>query len=176
MGAKVISRVSTTARWWVLATVSVAAVVVACSATRSVQPGPPGPPGLSVAATASLIGNPDTVQVRLRVLNIGADTQTVGWDHCMQTGPANAIRAYLPGTRQLKWDWFPAYAASACDLLPYVKLLNPGDSVVIRGHVPTADMLGDSLAAGPYDLTLTPKYLEPSAPEEISLGRFTLAR
>jgi len=152
---------------------SLAAVCVACSATRSVQP---GPPGLAVAATASLIGNPDTVQVRLRVLNIGADTQTVGWNHCMQTGPANAIRAYLPGTRQLAWDWFPAYAKSPCDLLPYGKLLNPGDSVVIWGRVPMADILGDSLAAGPYDLTLTPKYLEPSAPEEIPLGRLTLAR
>lgn len=157
---------------------SVAAILLwaggsACSPSRPVQP---GNTGLRVAASASLVGNPDTVRVRLQIINTRTDTQTVHWDECRQTGPANAIRAYHQDDKSLAWDWWPASAKIVCDLMPHSAMLQPGDSVTILGRVPVADILGDSLPTGVYNLTVTPTYLEPSYPKEFSLGEFSLKR
>jgi hypothetical protein len=146
-------------------------LIMGCSATGAMQP---TPHLLNVAASARVVGVPDTVLVSMRVGNAGSDTQTVTWDDCLQTGAANALRVYAPGSRALVWDWFPAFAEARCDLISYSQTLQPGDSVVIVGRVAVADILGDSLPPGLYDVTLTPKYLQPSYPTEVPLGQLAL--
>ncbi|HEY5219379.1 MAG TPA: hypothetical protein VIJ16_06210 [Gemmatimonadaceae bacterium] len=86
------------------------------------------------------------------------------------------MRAYRPAGGTLAWDWWPASAEIRCDLVLYYAILQPHDSVIIWGHVPVADILGDSLPTGIYTLTVTPTYLEPSYPVELPLGEFTLKR
>lgn len=149
-------------------------VVTACSSPSSVER--PIVRALAVAATARLVGLPDTVQVRLRVLNIGTDTQTVEWDYCKASAPQGAIRVYQPGTGRLVWSWIAAYNSSICALQIDGTVLNPGDSAIVWGGVPVSDILGDSLPGGPYDLTLSPFALVPPDSSEISLGEFTLTR
>ncbi|HEY5219380.1 MAG TPA: hypothetical protein VIJ16_06215 [Gemmatimonadaceae bacterium] len=113
--------------------------------------------------------------MRLRVLNVGVDTQTVQWgDDCLGTGPATAIRAYHPGSAQLAWDWSLAMANVRCFMVEHYSILMPGDSALIWGHLAVSTILSDSLAPGTYDLTVTPRYMQPPDSDEITLGTFTL--
>jgi len=150
-------------------------LLVNCSPTRTLQP---TPPGLDVSASADLVGSPDTIRVRLRVVNVAESEQTVQWFLCPWTGAPEAIRAYEPQSNRRAWDWEAASAQShvACFLNLYYDTIQPGDSAIIWGRAAASDILGDSLAPGAYDLTLTPKNLEPSYPVELPLGEFTLKR
>jgi hypothetical protein len=162
----------TNVRWW-----SAALAVYSISALSCVggTPQQPGPGQLRFRVATSVEGSPDTLIVALWMTNVSADTLRVQYGDC-QAGTPVWRRLYRPGASVPAWDSEVAYREVVCFLNLRHHLIQVGDSFALTLPSAVSDILGDSLPAGDYDLTVTPRHLYPPLFDQVPAGRVTLRR
>jgi hypothetical protein len=133
----------------------------------------PGQAQLRFRVSTALEGTPDTLTVTLWMINPSSDTVTVTFADCQAVTPVWR-RLYRPGEATLVWDSEVAYREAVCALGATGALIPPRDSFSLSAETPVSVILGDSIPPGPYDLTVTPKYLYPSSLEQVPGGRLVL--
>lgn len=134
---------------------------------------------LQFEATAQLNSSgAAAVQTTLQVRNTDVAKARLEWDDCLATRPDH-VRAYRVDsagmTSGLAWDSFAAYAKSGCDLVGHFTVLDAGGLYAWSRTIPVRDILGDSLPAGRYAVTVEPNGLGPSPRPAIAVGTFDLA-
>jgi len=121
-----------------------------------------------------MVGTPDTLYVTLWMANVSSDSVIVSFANCQSVTPVWR-RFYRPGDSTPVWDSEVAYREAVCPLSNNGRLLQPSDSFSLTWETAVSDILGDSLLPGPYDLTVTPKYLHPPSFDQVRGGTVTLA-
>jgi hypothetical protein len=129
--------------------------VAACSTATGVQT----IPAFTEAATTSVLasGSERSMYASLAITNVSLTTQTLSWGFDCSGAGALRIRAYRAtgGAHTLVWDSDKVRRQLGCLTQLVQRVLNPGDAATIAQYIPVASILGDSLPAGSYDVTIT---------------------
>ena len=155
--------------------VSFTLAAAACSTSVS----PTGLPSGGFAETAStriIPGDPRSLLVTVDVQNASADSRSLVWSvDCAGGGPL-IVRVYrgTGGARALVWSSANVPRAIGCPSLLIQRTLMPGDVVSLTSVVPVAAILGDSIAAGQYEIAATPE-TTPALAAEASAGTVALS-
>ncbi|MDB4874937.1 MAG: hypothetical protein JWM41_1383 [Gemmatimonadetes bacterium] len=153
---------------------ALAATVSACASTTDVGV-PLSTFGESAATSILASGNARAVYATLTVTNGAAAARTLSWGYDCAGAGALRVRAYrvAGGTRAIAWDSDRLPRMLGCLTQLAERTLGPGEATAIHQSIAVASILGDSLAAGPYELTVTAE-TTPPLPLEVVASTLTL--
>ena len=157
-----------------------AAALAACSSTvDGVQT-----PGFQESASATVVSGlaavtylGKVVQGGLVVRNISGGAQEIAWrGNGCDTNVGIRLRVYrlVSGQQVLAWDSSRLPAQSRCKSQTFRGTLAPGDSDVFQATYRLDQVLGDSLPAGSYVVTVTSALVAPGLPRNLPVGTLTL--
>ncbi len=126
------------------------------------------------AASASLTPAGDSVSSSLTITNTASITQTVQFAPCTYLGPLT-IRAYVPAATKPAWE-SALLNNTPCFTGVESVVLKAGASHTFVQVTAVNDILGDSLASGSYVLTVSGRYLTPSATTELVNSTIALTK
>ncbi len=148
--------------------------ILICSCGRSETATQVAPGLVATAASVSLVPSGDSVISSLTIKNAGTTTQTVQFAPCSYLGPLT-LRAYVAGPSKLVWD-SGLDNSGPCFLAVERIDLAPGAAHTFQQVNDVNEILGDSLAAGSYALTVSGRNLVPAVPTEIGITTLSLAK
>lgn len=128
----------------------------------------------ATAASANLVATGDSVVSSLTVTNSGTTTRTVQFAPCTYLGPLS-LRAYAAGASKPAWDSALDNSAPCFTAIESADL-KPGVSHTFLQVNDVNEILGDSLPSGSYLLTVSGRYLTPTATEELGNTTFALTK
>jgi hypothetical protein len=154
----------------------VACGILVCSCGHSIESPPINPSWLTpVTASASLVVTGDSVFSSLTVKNTGTTTQRVEFAPCTFHGPLS-LRAYRSSAISgPAWDSALDDNAGCFTSLEFVDM-KPGASYTFRQVNDVNEILGDSLPSGSYVLTVSGRYLTPTATTELANATLALTK
>lgn len=169
-------------RAWTV-TVSSLGAALAVAACNSTVDGVQSP-GFRESASATLVSGLAAVvyqgkvlQGRLAVRNTSGARQPIAWtSNGCDTNTGVRLRVYrlVGGQQLLAWDSSLLPAQPGCPDQTIRGTLAPGDSVVFQETYHLDQVLGDSLPAGSYVVTVTSGLVAPELPRELPMGTLTL--
>jgi hypothetical protein len=153
----------------------IACVLIAAACSASIE-SPNIARDFHETATASIAPfNGRSVYAILTVENIGALQQSMSWGVDCAGAGALLVKAYRQvGTAQvLAWNSASLPRTLGCPTQLVSRALNPGDQLTLQQTIPVATILGDSLPAGPYTLTVA-ALTTPTLDSVIAVGSLVL--
>lgn len=127
-------------------------------------------------ATAAIVPfNGRSVYASLTLENVGAIQKSMSWGVDCTGAGALLVKAYRQiGTAQvLAWNSASLPRTVGCPTQLVSRTLNPGDPLTLQQTIPVAAILGDSLPAGPYALTVA-ALTTPTLDSVIAVGSLVL--
>jgi hypothetical protein len=152
-----------------------ASAVLASSCGHSTETPQIVAPGLTAtAASASFVPTSDSIASSLTITNKGTTTQIVQFAPCTYLGPLT-LRVYATGSSKPAWD-SALDNNEPCFTGTESVTLNAGAAHVFQQVTDINEILGDSLAAGSYMLTVSGRYLTPAVTTEMANATLSLAK